>query len=39
MVGSRTEAAEVEEAGGWAARAAHGPGGLPLPGTRHNSRL
>ena len=38
-LGPRTEAAEVGEAGGWAARAAHGPGGLPLPGTRHNPRL
>ena len=38
-LGPRTEAAGVEEAGGWVARAAHGPGGLPLPGTRHNIAL
>ena len=38
-LGPRTEAAGGEEAGGWAARAAHGPGGLPLPGTRHNLAL
>lgn len=36
-LGPRTEAAGVEEAGGWVAPAAHGPAGPA--GTRHNLAL